>query len=204
MPDMHFRGVDVERRRRRRRASFGALLAGVGILFILASAAQALEIDPARIVHRDQLFPLDDPHYAQNPGSLTEFKDSDSEVQKSATDHSGGGGPSENATEEEPIQRETEQKLVRDCTKIGLFDIAWDVWWSATYNHTLDFTRSTEGAIESCLKTYVSPEPNTVHSIAEPLAVAITNGANSFLSHNPDLYGLVDWLQIVDYYYIQY
>jgi len=190
---MHHPRHAVPSGRVRKRVAVCGLPAVVATALIPTGAAYALEleIDPAAASHSDQLYPLDTPDYAQNPGASTDLRNSDDNVLDSA-DHSDSGGPSE----EEP-----RRKVIRDCTKEGLADIAWDIWWSVSHEHSFSLPQQAEEAIEGCLKTYIG-EPES--AVAQSIAAAITNGAHSFLAVDPDLYGLADWLQIVDYYYIPY
>lgn len=181
----------------RRCGKRGLLLAAVALLAPVASAnAIEVEIDTAAVGHSDHLYPLYTPDYAENPGAQPEFLNDAGKVKDSVTNGANDYSSVDGGT--------ITDEMVKDCAKQALAGLAWDVWWSVSEGQSFSLNEAGEHAIESCLDSVTSSsEPSAAHSIAATLATTITEGANDYLNASPDLYGLADWLQIVDYYYIE-
>jgi hypothetical protein len=181
----------------RRRLPVGVLTAGVVALLASAGSARAalvVEIDPAATSHSDQLYSLNHPNYGDSASqSVTNLSNDASHVGSHVDDEAN-----------QFSSDETLEKLIKDCAKEGLSTMAWDLWWSITNGQDFNFTEDTENSISACLETYTTPSQVNARSTAEILTNAIAQGASEALSVNNDLYGLADWLQAVDYYYVSY
>jgi hypothetical protein len=97
------------------------------------------------------------------------------------------------------------EKTIKDCTKKGLQDTAWDLWWSSleperTFNPKAVFEKSTLECFESSLVA----RAGFLGELAKLIANEIGHSAEESLERDYDVAGLADWLQVVDYYYVAY
>jgi len=93
---------------------------------------------------------------------------------------------------------------VRDCTKMGLNNTAWDLWWGWTYRQMFNPDEDLEGNISSCLETYAGADSTIADPLASTLVYYIEAGESTALQVNYDVAGLANWLEALNYYYIPY
>jgi hypothetical protein len=181
--------------KRLRGAAVATVTAVLGLLALGGPLAQAaLVVDPATMAHNEPMYSLDHPNYGANPSTTptSTFDTLNSEASRVRD---------QVVRDSAAAQVEELKKLIRDCGKQALANAAWDIWYVIAYGGTFDLEEVLTRTGESCLHLY-APGKLDGRGIGSTFASTITNAAVAVFGAAPDLVGLADWLQVVDYYYI--
>jgi hypothetical protein len=155
-------------------------------------AQPAILVDPTTMAHSEPLYTLDHPNYGSSASSTNTFDMLNGEA--SRVRH-------EVMRDATAAHDEALEQLVRDCANQALANTARNIWYVIANGGTLDVQKVLTQTGESCLNLYAPGQLNAT-SRAATFASAATAAAESVFGVEPDLYGLADWLQVVDYYYI--
>jgi hypothetical protein len=178
---------------------------------VMAGQAQAIDVNPAVIedlarvekpatielptVLHDDVHPLSHPDFGSvEPAVVDNLKTDASSVGEDVT-----------KTASETASDDHSDKLIRDCVKKGLEDVAWDIGWAnaeeqTDYSPKDDFEHRTM----KCFETWLEAEAGELGHLVNVVANQIGHGAEAAVASDNDLAGLADWLQVVNYYYIEY
>lgn len=177
----------------------------------MAGQAQAIDVNPGAIedllraekpatielpsVLHDDFHPLSHPDFGSvEPGIVDTLKTDASSVGEDIT-----------KTASEAASDDQADKLIRDCVKKGLEDVAWDIGWAnvkeeTEYNPKQDFEKRTL----KCFETWLEAETGELGYLVNVIANEVGQGTEAAVRSDNDLAGLADWLQVVNYYYVAY
>jgi hypothetical protein len=180
------------------------------VALAMAGEAQAIDVDPAVIedlarvekpatielpsVLRDDFHPLSHPDFGSvEPGIVDDLKTDASSV-----------GEDIAKTASEAATDDHADKLIRDCVKKGLEDVAWDIGWANAEETDYSPEEDFESRTLKCFETWLDAEAGELGHLVNVIADQIGHGAEAAVESENDLAGLADWLQVVNYYYVEY
>jgi hypothetical protein len=176
-------------------------MVAAGMFSGTAHAVVAMDdIKPATVNHTDPQYSVEHPYFGTTSQTADNTLAADGATLGGAVDQEAGKAAADSSAET------TAEKDVRDCAKVGLFDMAFDLIWIVENEVEFNFIEQAESEIRGCL------EERAINNIGVDATATAKDLTNVLVERSEealnaegegDLYGWADFLYAADYYNVK-